>query len=193
MLNCIYTRKLRHNCEKSNLKIQANVRKNLVLLGMMGVGKTTLGKIVAKKTGLKFIDTDTNIEENCLMKISEIFKKKGEKFFRLEENKEVLKSLKKSNSVIALGGGAFMDKAIRDSILKNAVSIWLDADLKDLNKRIKWSNKRPLLNEKNNQKKINKLYDERKNIYKLANHKINCDNQSKESIAKKIITFYEKY
>ena len=193
MLNCIYTRKLRHNCEKSNLKIQANVRKNLVLLGLMGVGKTTLGKIVAKKTGLKFIDTDTNIEENCLMKISEIFKKKGEKFFRLEENKEVLKSLKKSNSVIALGGGAFMDKTIRDSILKNAVSIWLDADLKDLNKRIKWSNKRPLLNEENNQKKINKLYDERKNIYKLANHKINCDNQSKESIAKKIITFYEKY
>ena len=193
MLNCIYTRKLRHNCEKSNLKIQANVRKNLVLLGMMGVGKTTLGKIVAKKTGLKFIDTDTNIEENCLMKISEIFKRKGEKFFRLEENKEVLKSLKKSNSVIALGGGAFMDKTIRDSILKNAVSIWLDADLKDLNKRIKWSNKRPLLNEENNQKKINKLYDERKNIYKLANHKINCDNQSKESIAKKIITFYEKY
>ena len=193
MLNCIYTRKLRHNCEKSNLKFQASVRKNLVLLGMMGVGKTTLGKIVAKKTGLKFIDTDTNIEENCLMKISEIFKKKGEKFFRLEENKEVLKSLKKSNSVIALGGGAFMDKTIRDSILKNAVSIWLDADLKDLNKRIKWSNKRPLLNEENNQKKINKLYDERKNIYKLANHKINCDNQSKESIAKKIITFYEKY
>jgi len=160
---------------------------------MMGVGKTTLGKIVAKKTGLKFIDTDTNIEENCLMKISEIFKKKGEKFFRLEENKEVLKSLKKSNSVIALGGGAFMDKTIRDSILKNAVSIWLDADLKDLTKRIKWGNKRPLLNEENNQKKINKLYDERKNIYKLANHKINCDNQSKESIAKKIITFYEKY
>ena len=193
MLNCIYTRKLRHNCEKSNLKIQANVRKNLVLLGMMGVGKTTLGKIVAKKTGLKFIDTDANIEGNCLMRISEIFKRKGEKFFRLEEKKEVLKSLEESNSVIALGGGAFIDKTIRDKILKNAVSIWLDADLKDLNKRIKWNKKRPLLNKENNQKKINKLYDERKNIYKLANHKINCDNQSKESIAKKIITFYEKY
>lgn len=169
------------------------MRKNLVLLGMMGVGKTTLGKIVAKKTGLKFIDTDANIEENCSMKISEIFKKKGEKFFRLEENKEVLKSLKKSNLVIALGGGAFIEKIIRDNVLKSAVSIWLDADLKDLNKRIKWNNKRPLLNEKNNQKKINKLYDERKNIYKLANHKINCNNLSKESIAKKIITFYEKY
>jgi len=169
------------------------VRKNLVLLGMMGVGKTTLGKIVAKKAGLKFIDTDANIEENCLMRISEIFKKKGEKFFRLEEKKEVSKSLKESNSVIALGGGAFIDKTIRDNVLKNAVSIWLDADLKDLNKRIKWSNKRPLLNKENTQKKINKLYNDRKNIYKLANHKINCDNLSKENIAKKIIAFYEKY
>ena len=160
---------------------------------MMGVGKSTLGKIVAKKQGLEFIDTDINIEEKCSMKISEIFKKKGEKFFRLEEKKEVLKLLKKSNSVIALGGGAFINKTIRDNILNSAVSIWLDADLKDLNERIKWKNKRPLLNKENSQKKINELYDERKNIYKLANHKINCDNLSKESIAKKIITFYEKY
>ena len=169
------------------------MRKNLVLLGMMSVGKSTLGEIVAKKVGLKFIDTDTNIEKNCLMKISEIFKKKGEKFFRSEEKKEVLKSLKGSNSVIAIGGGAFIDKTIRDNILENAVSIWLDMDLKDLNKRIKWNNKRPLLNKKNNQKKINKLYNDRKNIYKLANHKINCDNLNRVDIAKEIITFYEKY
>ena len=169
------------------------MRKNLVLLGMMSVGKSTLGKIVAKKVGLKFIDTDANIEKNCLMKISEIFKKKGEKFFRSEEKKEVLKSLKGSNSVIAIGGGAFIDKTIRDNILENAVSIWLDMDLKDLNKRIKWNNKRPLLNKDNNQKKINKLYNDRKNIYKLANHKINCDDLNRADIAKKIITFYEKY
>lgn len=160
---------------------------------MMGVGKTTSGKIVAKKVNLKFIDTDAKIEENCLMKISEIFKRKGEKFFRLEEEKEVLKSLKESNSVIALGGGAFINKAIRDNVLKNAVSIWLDSDLKNLIKRIKWSNKRPLVNKENSLKKINKLYDKRKNIYKLAHHRINCNNLSKENIAKKIITFYEKY
>ena len=97
MLNCIYTRKLRHNCEKSNLKFQVTVKKNLVLLGMMGVGKTTIGKIVAKKQGLEFVDTDTNIEKKCSMKISEIFKKKGEEFFRLQEEKEVLESLKKNN------------------------------------------------------------------------------------------------
>ena len=73
---------------------------------MMGVGKSTIGKIVAKKQGLEFVDTDINIEKKCSMKISEIFKKKGEKFFRIEEEKEVLKSLTKNNCVIALGGGA---------------------------------------------------------------------------------------
>jgi shikimate kinase len=169
------------------------VRKNLVLVGMMGVGKTTLGKIVSKMTDLKFIDTDANIEKNCLMKISEIFKRKGEKFFRLQEKKEVLKLLKESNSVIALGGGAFIDKTVRDNILKNAISIWLDTNLKDLNKRTKWNNKRPLLNKENSQKEINKLYEDRKGIYKLANYRINCDNLSKKNIAKKIITLYEKY
>ena len=69
----------------------------------------------------------------------------------------------------------------------------LDNDLITLNKRIKWNKNRPLLAKKNNQKKINKLYSERKNIYKLANHKIVCNNLSKEDIANKIIIFYEKY
>ncbi len=193
MLNCIYTRKLRHNCEKSNLKFQVTVRKNLVLLGMMSVGKTTIGKIVAKKQGLEFIDTDINIEKKCSMKISEIFKKKGERFFRIEEEKEVLKSLTKNNCVIALGGGAFINESIRNSVLKSSISMWLDTDLKTLNERIKWNKKRPLLDKKNNQIKINKLYSERKNIYKLAYHRIVCDNLSKEDIANKIIIFYEKH
>ncbi len=193
MLNCIYTRKLRHNCEKSNLKFQVTVRKNLVLLGMMSVGKTTIGKIVAKKQGLEFIDTDINIEKKCSMKISEIFKKKGERFFRIEEEKEVLKSLTKNNCVIALGGGAFINESIRNSVLKSSISMWLDTDLKTLNERIKWNKKRPLLDKKNNQIKINKLYSERKNIYKLANHRIVCDNLSKEDVANKIIIFYEKH
>ena len=160
----------------------------------MGVGKTTVGKIVAKKQGFEFVDTDINIEKKCSMKISEIFKKKGEKFFRIEEEKEVLKSLKKYNCVIALGGGAFINKAVRNNILKNAVSMWLDIDLKIINKRIKWNKKkRPLLNNENNQEQINKLYSERKKIYKLANHRINCDNLDKKNIAKKIIILYEKY
>ena len=169
------------------------MKKNLVLLGMMGVGKTTLGKIVAKKQNLRFIDTDSCIEEKFSMKISEIFQNKGESFFRSEEEKEVLKSLKNTNCVIALGGGAFMNKRIRSSILKNAISIWLDLNLKYLSERTGWNKKRPLLNKENNQVIIKKLYAERKDIYQLADYKINCDNLSKENIVKKIIAFYEKY
>jgi shikimate kinase len=168
------------------------VKKNLVLLGMMAVGKSTLGKIVAKKQDLIFIDTDLNIEKKCAMKISEIFKNKGEKFFRILEEREVLESLKKSKCVIALGGGAFMKKTVRGRILKDSVSIWLDVNLKTLNKRIKWNKKRPLLYEKNTEEKIKTLYKERRNIYKLAKHKINCDGLSKESIVGKILIYYEK-
>ena len=168
------------------------MKKNLILLGMMGVGKTSLGKMVAKRQDLKFIDTDLNIEKKCSMKISEIFKKKGEDFFRLQEEKEVLESLKKNKCVIALGGGAFINKTIREDILRRAVSIWLDISSKTINKRVGWNNKRPLLKKLNNKKEITKLYDERKNIYKLANYRIGCDNLSKGNIAKKIILCYEK-
>ena len=169
------------------------MKKNLVLVGMMAVGKTTLGKIVAKKQNLEFVDTDLNIEKKNSMTINEIFNKKGEIFFRKEEEKEVLESLKKKNCVIALGGGAFLNDNLRKNILKDALSIWLDVDLKTINERIKWNKKRPLLEKENSQKKINQLYSDRKDIYKLANHKINCENLEKEDVAKKIISFYEKY
>ena len=160
---------------------------------MMGVGKSTVGKIVAKSQDLKFIDTDLNIEKKCSMKITEIFEKKGEDFFRLQEENEVLESLKKNNCIIALGGGAFMNKNVRNIILESSLSIWLDLDLKTLNKRIKWNKKRPLLHEKNTQEVMRKIYVERRNIYKLAHHKINCNNLTKKNIAKKIIIFYEKH
>ena len=169
------------------------MEKNLILLGMMAVGKTTLGKIVAKRQKLEFVDTDSLIEKKNSMTINEIFKTKEEKFFRIEEEKEVLKSLQKKNCVIALGGGAFMNKTLRENILKNNISIWLDVDIKTLNNRIKWNQKRPLLNEENYSKKMKKLYAKRKNIYKLANHKISCDKLTKNNIVEKIIALYEKY
>ena len=169
------------------------MKKNLVLLGMMGVGKSTLGKIVSKKQNLEFVDIDKSIEKKNSMTISEIFEKKGEKFFRAEEQNEVLKCLEKKNCVIALGDGAFINKTLRENILKNAVSIWLDVNIKTLIKRVKWSKKRPLLKNANNQKKMRDLYYKRKNIYKLANNKIKCDNLEKEKIVKKIIDLYEKY
>ncbi len=168
------------------------MKKNLVLLGLMAVGKTTLGKIVARKLELEFVDTDANIEKKNSMSVKDIFKKKGEKFFRFEEEKQVLKSLKKDGCVIALGGGAFINKTIRENILKNAISIWLDVNLKTLEKRVGWNNKRPLLNKKNTLTTLEKFYLKRKNIYKMANYRIVCNKMNKENISKKIIELYEK-
>ena len=168
------------------------MKKNLVLLGMMAVGKSTLGKIVAKKLNLQFIDTDKNIESSNAMKIKDIFEKRGENFFRAEEEKEVLKSLKKENCIIALGGGAFLNNTIRDNVLKNSIAIWLDADIKTLEKRVKWNEKRPLLKKNNSYKMIKKIYLERKKIYKLANYKIKCDKMNKSDLTKKIILLYEQ-
>ncbi len=169
------------------------MKKNLVLLGLMGVGKTTLGKIVSKKLKMEFVDTDKAIENKNLMLISEIFKKKGEKYFRLEEEKIALNLLEKKNCILALGGGTFMNKTLRDYILKNSISIWLDVNIKILNKRTKWNVKRPLLNKKNNFSILQKLYFKRKHVYNMANHKIICDKYNKEIIVKKIIKLYEKH
>ena len=166
--------------------------KNLILLGMMAVGKTTIGRILAKKLKLEFIDTDSSIEKENLMKIAKIFKTKGEPFFRKEEERIVLESLKKNNSVIALGGGAFMNKTIRENILKNDISFWLSDDIKTLDKRTKRNKNRPLLKKEKSEKTLLQIYSLRKNIYKLANHEIECNGQSKDDIINKIIKFYEK-
>jgi len=168
------------------------VKKNLVLLGMMAVGKSTIARIVAKKLKIKFIDIDSIIQKKNSLTIAEIFEKKGEKFFRKEEEKEVLKSLKKDNSIIALGGGAFINKTIRKNISKSAVSLWMDLDIDIINNRVKNNNKRPLLKKENNKDKLIQLYNKRKKIYELADHKIKCDKLSKAEMVKKIIEFYEK-
>tara|TARA_B100001559_G_C16099875_1_gene438887 strand:+ start:57 stop:566 length:510 start_codon:yes stop_codon:yes gene_type:complete len=169
------------------------VKKNLVLLGMMAVGKSTIARIVAKKLKIKFIDIDSIIQKNNSLTIAEIFERKGEKFFRREEEKEVLRHLKKDNSIIALGGGAFINKTIRKNILKTAKSLWMDLDIDIINDRVKNNNKRPLLKKENNRDKLIQLYNKRRKIYELADHKIKCDKLSKIEIAKRIIEIYEKY
>ena len=169
------------------------MKKNLILLGMMGVGKTTYGRIVAKKLDLNFWDTDNLIEKDNLMKIKEIFKKKGEAFFRKEEEKIVLKCLKEKKSIIALGGGAFINNKIRNIILSDSISMWLNVDIKTLSIRLNKNLKRPLLKKKDNFETLNKIYAERKNIYKLANHKIDCDNLGVNRVVENILKIYEKY
>ena len=165
--------------------------KNLVFLGMMGSGKTTLGKIVSKKLNKEFIDIDQLIEIQEGMTISDIFQKKGESFFRKFEERISIQNLKKSNSVISLGGGAFINKKIQKEVLKNHISIWLKWDNKNLINRIKNSQKRPIAIQLNDID-LNKLIDDRSKIYSKAKYQIRCDRLSKLELTKRIIELNDK-
>ena len=158
---------------------------------MMGVGKTTIGKIVAKKLKLKFVDIDSLIEKKEKNTIKEIFRNNGEDYFRKIETKITLSELKKVNLVIALGGGAFINKSIRKEVSNSAVSFWLDLELKSLISRLKKTKKRPLLDQENLENSINKIYLERKKIYNESDFKIKCNFLKKEEIAEKIVMLYE--
>jgi shikimate kinase len=164
--------------------------KNLVFLGMMGSGKSSIGNLVSKKLDLPFIDIDNLIVENAEMSISEIFEKKGEVYFRNLEEKITLKTLKKIKVVISLGGGGFINAKIRKEILANHFSFWLNWDESILVKRIKDSKKRPLAFNSTDQEII-EIIKNRSKIYTNAQFKINCNKLTKTEIVKKIIKIYE--
>ena len=167
-----------------------NSNKNLVFLGMMGSGKSSIGNLVSEKLNLPFIDIDSLIVENTGMSVSEIFKKKGEDYFRNLEEKITLKCLKKINNVVSLGGGGFINDKIRKEILSNHFSFWLNCNESTLMKRIKGSKKRPLAFKSTDQE-IKKMIKDRSKIYSNAQFKINCNKLKKMEIVKKIIKIYE--
>ena len=96
---------------------------------MMGVGKSTIGKLLSEKLKMKFIDTDELIEKEEKMSIKKIFDLKGEAYFRTLEKKISLANLESKNTIISLGGGTFIDQNIREKVLKSCISFWLDVDL----------------------------------------------------------------
>ena len=163
---------------------------NIVFLGMMGSGKTTIGKLFSKKLNLNFFDTDEQIEKSTGMKISKIFEKKGEKYFRELEEKTALSLLKKKGIALALGGGAFMNKSIRKEVLENHISFWLNLNDKIIIERIKDSVKRPMAINSTKEELLD-LLKKRSNIYSKALYKIDCDNLTKSEIVNKIIKIYE--
>ncbi len=158
----------------------------------MGVGKSTIGKILAKKLNYNFVDIDRLIEAKEGASINLIFKKKGESYFRKIEHDITLSELKKRNSVISLGGGAFLDNMIRSSAKKLSTSFWLDVSIEELIKRLKKNKQRPLLFKKNMSETIKKIYFDRKKIYNEADFKIKCSFLKSEEIVNKILYLYEK-
>ena len=165
--------------------------KNIVFLGMMGSGKSTIGKLVSKKLNLNFFDIDNEIENKTKMKIKDIFEKKGETFFRNLEEKMSISVLSKNKGVVSLGGGAFLNKNIQKEILENHLSVWLKWDDTTLIKRIKNSKKRPIAS-KLNDEELKKLIKDRSKVYSKADLKIKCDNLTKDEILDKLIKLNEK-
>tara|TARA_Y100000590_G_scaffold452770_1_gene596497 strand:+ start:508 stop:1020 length:513 start_codon:yes stop_codon:yes gene_type:complete len=165
-------------------------KKNIVLIGMMGSGKSSIGKILSKKLGLDFIDIDEKIEEIENMNISEIFKKYGESYFRKKEEDVSINCLKLKNKIISLGGGGYINPNIRKKTLNSCIPVWLSWKHETLINRIKNSKKRPLAI-KLNPSEMKKLIIERSKIYNSSKYKINCDNFDKNQILKKIIKIYE--
>ena len=166
------------------------LKKNIVLIGMMAAGKTTIGFKLAKKLKYQFIDIDTKIEDSENEKITDIFKSRGEEYFRKIEEQTTLKKLKLNSTVISLGGGAFTNNNIRKEILKNHLSFWLNWDDKTLLNRIKNSKKRPLAINATDTELID-LIKKRSNIYSKALYEIKCDNLSKSEIVNEIVKIYE--
>ena len=167
------------------------LKKNLVLLGMMGSGKSTIGYLLSKNLNLEFCDIDSIIEKQDGRKIAEIFNTEGEDFFRKLEEKVSIKILKLKNKVISLGGGAFLNENIRKEVLSNNVSFWLNWKDNTLINRIKRNNKRPIINN-SNENEIKKLISKRLKIYSMADFKINCEKFTKNEITRKILDIYEK-
>ena len=168
------------------------MKKNLVLTGMMGVGKSTIGKSLAQKLSFRFVDIDRLIEKKEGCSINLIFQNKSESYFRRLENNISLEKLKENNCVISLGGGAFLNRSIRRAVKKKSVSFWLDVEVNELIKRLKKTRKRPLLLKKNLDVAVKKIYLNRKKTYNEADHRIKCTSISPEKVINTIIELYEK-
>ena len=168
------------------------MKKAVVLTGMMGVGKSTIGKKLATELSFEFIDIDKLIEEKEGSSINFIFRKKSENYFRKLESEISLNQLKKNKCVIALGGGAFLNKNIRRVVKKKSISFWLDVNINELVKRLKKSRKRPLLSNKNLSETVSKIYFQRMKTYGQADFKIMCSYLQTDKIVRKMLRLYEK-
>ncbi|MBN1687795.1 MAG: shikimate kinase [Candidatus Omnitrophica bacterium] len=165
---------------------------NIYLVGMMGSGKTVTGRKLAKMTGGDFVDLDEVIETKNQQSIPEIFKQKGESFFRLEESIVLKEMAAKQNCVIATGGGIVLEGNNVELMRRTGQVVYLKGSLDVLWERVCIKNNRPLLDNDDPQGSLAKIQKERETMYQKASHcEIDTDHQSAEAVAKKIIKALE--
>ncbi len=144
------------------------LKKTVVLVGMMGAGKTAVGKALAGLLDVPFLDSDTEIEAAANMSIAEIFSRDGEMFFRDRETEVLDRLLENQRGILSTGGGAFLSEGNRDLITQKGVSVWLNADLPLLWSRVKHKNTRPLLRTPNPRETLAEIYEKRVPVYARA-------------------------
>lgn len=163
-------------------------RRSVVLVGMMGAGKSSVGRRLATRLGLPFVDADVEIEQAAGMSIPDIFAIHGEPYFRSGEARVIARLIEQGPQVLATGGGAYVNVATRDLIRAKGVSVWLKADLDVLLKRIKRRSDRPLLKSGDPSETLTRLMDQRYPIYAEADLTIQSRDVAHEAIVEDIVT-----
>lgn len=175
----------RHDRARQLLDLLAG--RPLVLVGMMGAGKTTVGRRIAAKLERHFLDSDEEIEKAAQMDIPEIFRTRGEAEFRAGETRVIARVLKEPNVVLATGGGAFVNGDTRTLVNAEAVSVWIKADFELLFSRVSRRSNRPLLKTENPRATLRKLIDERYPIYAEAHVTVVSRDVPQDTVANDII------
>lgn len=162
-------------------------KRSLVFVGLMGAGKTAIGRRVAQVLGLQFVDSDHEIEAAARMSIPDLFESYGEAEFRSLERRVISRLLKSGPQVIATGGGAYMNEQTRRAVARNGVSVWLNADLETLLERVSRRQNRPLLQNADPAEVLRKLMDERYPFYANADVVVMSRDAARETIADEVI------
>ncbi|CUJ23152.1 Shikimate kinase [Cognatishimia activa] len=164
-----------------------NLKKTVVMVGMMGAGKTAVGRALAAKLGVPFLDSDAEIVKAANMSIAEIFERDGEAFFRTKETQVIDRLLDEERGILSTGGGAFLAEGNRDLITDKGVSVWLDADLDLLWQRVRHKDTRPLLRTANPRQTLSDIYDVRVPVYAKADLAVKSDPKySIEDMAERV-------
>lgn len=145
-----------------------HLRATVVLVGMMGSGKTAIGRALALKLGVPYVDSDAEIEAAANATIAEIFARSGEPFFRDREAEVIARLLQSDPCVLSTGGGAYLAERNRAAISKHGVAVWLDADLDLLWERVRHKDTRPLLRTPDPRKTLGEIFKDRAPIYQMA-------------------------
>lgn len=166
--------------------------RSLVLVGIMGSGKTSVGRRLAARLGLDFVDADAAIETAARMTIAEIFKRHGETFFRDREHHVIARLLGEGQKVLATGGGAFMREDTRARISERGVSIWLKADLDVLMRRVRKRSNRPLLHTEDPERTMQRLIDDRYPVYALSDFTVMSSDGPHDGVVENILAALER-